>query len=125
MVRQNGNVIIGGQTFNINAPVVNWTENGWDATKEYCIPTKTDGKPPCGVAGPGRQYPTGPLPVPYTQRYSTRPSLRTSKWNMGMNPSYEAVKGVIKQFVVHHDGCTSADMCFNVVQNERGLSVHF
>jgi hypothetical protein len=35
------------------------------------------------------------------------------------------VKSAIRQFVVHHDGCTSADMCFSVLQNERGLSVHF
>jgi len=42
-----------------------------------------------------------------------------------MNPPLDAVKAVIKQFVVHHDGCSSADMCFSVLQNERGLSVHF
>ena len=43
----------------------------------------------------------------------------------GMNPPLDAVKAVIKQFVVHHDGCSSADMCFSVLQNERGLSCHF
>ena len=42
-----------------------------------------------------------------------------------MNPPLDAVKAVIKQFVIHHDGCTSADMCFTVLQNERGLSCHF
>ena len=26
---------------------------------------------------------------------------------------------------IHHDGCNTADMCFSVLQNERGLSVHF
>ncbi|HET9621909.1 MAG TPA: N-acetylmuramoyl-L-alanine amidase [Kofleriaceae bacterium] len=125
MVRPRGNLIIGGQVFNVDAPVVNWHENGWDATSELCISTKTEAAPACAPAGPGKQFPYGHMPVPYTQRYSTRPTLRTEKWNRGLNPSYEAVKATIKQFVVHHDGCTSADMCFNVVQNERGLSVHF
>jgi N-acetylmuramoyl-L-alanine amidase len=125
MVRPRGNLIIGGQIFNVDAPVVNWHENGWDATSERCVPTKTEAVPACLPASGGKQFPYGPMPVPYTQRYSTRPSLRSEKWRGGLNPSYEAVKGTIKQFVVHHDGCTSADMCFNVVQNERGLSVHF
>ena len=44
---------------------------------------------------------------------------------MGEDAPYDAVKSVIKQFVIHHDGCASADMCFNVLQNERGLSCHF
>jgi N-acetylmuramoyl-L-alanine amidase len=124
MVKPRGNLIIGGQIFNVDAPVVNWTENGWDATSERCIPTKTDPAPACQVAGGGKQFPYGPMPVPYTQRYSTRPHLR-SLANGGRNPTYEAVKAAVKQFVVHHDGCSSADMCFNVLHNERGLSCHF
>ena len=113
-----GTVIIAGQPFHVDAPVVNWHEGPrWDATVEYCIPTKTEGSPPCkgGV-------PYGNLPIPYTRRYSTRPALRSYGEKM---PPLDAVKAVIKQFVVHHDGCSSADMCFNVLHNERGLSVHF
>jgi hypothetical protein len=34
-------------------------------------------------------------------------------------------RGNVKQFVIHHDGCTSADMCFNVLHNERRLSCRF
>jgi len=124
MVRPNGVLIIGGQPFNVNAPVVNWHESGWDATSERCIPTKNDDARKCVDAG-GKQYPYGPPPLPYTQRYSTRPNLRAEKWRGGFAPSYEAVKASVKQFVIHHDGCTSADMCFSVLQNERGLSVHF
>ena len=32
---------------------------------------------------------------------------------------------VIRQFVVHHDGCQDSRTCFQVLHNERGLSVHF
>src|SRR4029079_3559127 len=126
MVRPRGNLIIGGQTFNVDAPVVNWHENGWDATSERCIPTKTDPAPACQAAAGGKQFPYGKMPVPYTQRYSTRPHLRSlAQSNGGLTATYEQVKAAVKQFVIHHDGCNSADMCFSVLQNERGLSVHF
>ena len=32
---------------------------------------------------------------------------------------------VVRQFVVHHDGCPDSRTCFQVLHNERGLSVHF
>ncbi|MGN6108715.1 MAG: N-acetylmuramoyl-L-alanine amidase, partial [Kofleriaceae bacterium] len=107
--------------------IVNFQEPPyWDARSELCKPTRTEpaAVARCTLKGSG-QVPYGNLPIPYTKRYSTRPALRTSKWNMGENAPYDAVKQVIKQFVIHHDGCASADMCWNVLQNERGLSCHF
>jgi len=125
MIRPRGNLIIGEQTFNVDAPVVNWHENGWDATSPYCIPTKNDPAPACRrVPGAGAEpYSVPPQPPgkPYLRRFAYRPGLVSQ----GMNPSYSSIKAMVKQFVVHHDGCSSADMCFNVLQNERGLSVHF
>lgn len=113
-----GNLIIAGQTFKIDAPVINFREPPfWDATREVCMPTETDPAPACKPGG----VPYGNLPRPYTKRYALRPALR----RYGMNPPLDAVKAVIKQFVVHHDGVSSADMCFSVLQNERGLSCHF
>ena len=126
--RPSGDLIIAGQRFHVDAPIVNWTEGPrWDATSEYCMPTLTDPAPPCAIdPKTGKHIPYGKLPLgPYTQRYSTRPALRSSKFGGGMHPSLEATRAVIKQFVIHHDGCSSADMCFSVLQNERGLSVHF
>jgi N-acetylmuramoyl-L-alanine amidase len=116
MVRPSGILIIGGQDFAVNAPVANWRDSGWNAQLEVCIPTKTDPSPSGAWIATGKQAPSA---VSYTARYAQRPSLRNAKWG------YEAVRAVIKQFVVHHDGCTSADMCFSVLQNERGLSCHF
>lgn len=116
--RPSGNVIIANQTFRTDAPIVTWVESGWNAKSPYCIPTETESRPAC-IPAAGGQYPyAGPKVL---QRYSLRPSLR----RYGDNPPLEAVKSVIRQFVVHHDGCASADMCFNVLQNERGLSCHF
>src|SRR5690242_5267022 len=115
--RPSGNIIIAGQAFHVDAPVVTWREAPyWDATREVCIPTATDPTPAC-VGG----VPYGKLPKPYTRRYALRPALRS----YGMTPPLEAVKSVVKQFVIHADGCSSSDMCFAVLQNERGLSDHF
>jgi N-acetyl-anhydromuramyl-L-alanine amidase AmpD len=122
-----GDLIIAGKSFKVDgARVVNWHESGWDATSERCIPTKDDsaevlnGKCKPGTA-PNSQIPYGKIPLPYTRRFGFRPKLRS----YGLNPPLDATKAVIKQFVIHHDGCRDAEMCFNVVQNERGLSVHF
>jgi len=123
--KTSGNLIIAGQTFNIDAPLINWHEGPkWDATSEYCMPTATDPNPPCTIGANGKHVPYGKLPNgPYTQRYYVRPGLH--QYNGGYNAPLSAVQQVIKQFVIHHDGCNSADMCFSVLQNERGLSVHF
>ena len=45
MPQGNGELIIGGQIFKVDAPVVNWHKSGWDATSPYCIPTRTDPAP--------------------------------------------------------------------------------
>jgi hypothetical protein len=118
MRRQSGKVIIAGQSFQIDAPVINFQEPPfWNATNEFCMSTATEANPRCLPGG----VPYGKLPHPYTKRYALRGPLR----KFGMNPPLDAVKSVIRQFVIHHDGCNTADMCFNVLQNERGLSCHF
>jgi N-acetylmuramoyl-L-alanine amidase len=132
--RPSGNLIIGGQAFKTDAPIINWREPPfWDATREDCQVTETDPS----VLNPGNanyckvlavdangkhSVPYGKLPNgPYTRRYAFRPRLA----HYGKTPPYDAVKASIRQFVIHHDGCNTADMCFSVLQNERGLSVHF
>lgn len=123
-VRPSGTVYIAGQPFHTSAPIVNMYEGPrWDATQTVCIPTGTDPAPACRPGG----VPYGEINVAaYTanpRRYSLRPALRS--YGFGKMPPLDATKAVIKQFVLHHDGCSSADMCFSVLQNERGLSVHF
>src|SRR5579862_7228584 len=103
-IRPSGNLIVAGKMIPIEAPLVNWHEPPyWDATSEFCHPTVTDPNPRCIGGVPYSDK----LPAPYTKRYALRPALR----RYGMNPPLDAVKSVIKQFVVHHDGCNTADMC--------------
>jgi N-acetyl-anhydromuramyl-L-alanine amidase AmpD len=118
MRKPSGELYIAGERFKIDAPVINFHEPPfWDATKEVCIPTATDPAPKSTGGVPYGKLPNGP----YTRRYSVRKPLQ----RYGVHPPLDAVKSVLKQFVVHHDGCSSADMCFSVLQNERGLSCHF
>ncbi len=44
---------------------------------------------------------------------------------LGAERSLESLRQVVRQVVVHFDGCADAATCFNVLHNERGLSVHF
>jgi len=117
--RPSGNLIIANQTFRTDAPIVTFNEPPfWNGKLPHCIPTETEPRPGC-IPTAGGAFPyAGPKVL---QRYSIRPALR----RYGDNPPLDAVKAVIRQFVVHHDGCSSADMCFNVLHNERGLSCHF
>ena len=127
--RTSGRLIIGGQEFQTDAPIVNFREGPrWDATLETCIATETDPNPfaLCKMQAPGKYSPyDGDGGRTATVRYQPRHSLRQKQWNNGLNAPYDAAKQVIRQFMIHHDGCATADMCFSVLQNERGLSCHF
>lgn len=112
-----GELIIANQRFHIDAPLRNMYETGWDATIEACVPagpgmaTKCTGVTPFGEKAKNRG----------ARRYSLRPALR----RYGKNPPLDAVKAVLRQFVIHHDGLYDSAACWHVLQNERGLSCHF
>ena len=108
-----GDLIIGGKVVWSDAKMLSWHETGWDATAEYCI----EPAHPCPGVLPYGQPPANNS----VRRYALRPALR----KFGKNPPYEAVAKQIHKFVLHHDGVDSARTCWNVLQNERGLSCHF
>jgi N-acetylmuramoyl-L-alanine amidase len=113
-----GEIIIANTSFKVDAPVISYRQYPfWDASKEVCYNTETSRASQCA----GGAYPYGKLPKPYLRRYAYRPALRA----YGAKPPLAAAQAAITQFVIHHDGCTSADMCWSVLQNERGLSCHF
>ncbi|MEJ7600302.1 MAG: N-acetylmuramoyl-L-alanine amidase [Kofleriaceae bacterium] len=129
-----GNLIIGGTVFKTEAPIVNFTEGPkWDAKSQRCFQTETEpgALSRCTFTPEGNHYPYGKNKAwkggqPITIRSQPRnPLRRIPGTNNGRDARYEHAKGVIKQFLIHHDGCATADMCFTVLQNERGLSCHF
>ncbi|ACY15883.1 peptidoglycan recognition protein family protein [Haliangium ochraceum] len=106
---------IAGVGFDVDARVIRWDEGpGYNGMAHACI-------------NPSHPCPDGVKPFSEKakntrpNRYALRPSLR----RYGESPPLEAVQNSIRQFIVHHDGCPSAKVCFNVLHNERGLSCHF
>jgi len=106
---------IAGVGFDIDARVVRWDEGpGFNAGRPTCINPHH--------ACRGGTVPYSPkFTSDRTIRASTRPALRSMK----DNPSLSASQAVIRQFILHHDGCPTAESCFDVLHNERGLSCHF
>ena len=43
----------------------------------------------------------------------------------GQRLDLRRLQDIIRQFVLHHDGCASSADCFHVLHDERGLSAHF
>lgn len=113
-----GSLIIAGQRVQEMGPkYLDWTLTGLDATKEFRV--SQDGLPlgAGGATGVGAKN-TG------SRRYATRPALR--KYGPFPNlPKLDAVQGVVKKFILHHDGVSSSKICWDVLHNERGLSCHF
>ncbi len=102
-------IIICGKRYDIEHPVVTFEdEGGYNAY----IPHRLDNI--------GEIYASHPAPG--LEQRATRYRLRRS---MGQTNSLSRLKKVMRQVVIHLDGCMSARMCFHVLHNQRGLSVHF
>lgn len=110
-----GKIWIAGVGFEVDARVVRWDEGPrFDGHQPRCI---TPSHPCAGGVRPFSPKFTSTRSV----RIASRPALRSLR----DNPTLSAAQAVIRQFVLHHDGCPTAASCFNVLHNERGLSCHF
>jgi murein DD-endopeptidase MepM/ murein hydrolase activator NlpD len=87
----------------------------WDASRAFCIPARPGQQVECGPGGAARA-PANGLSRTHTRRCRPR-------WPK--DTSLGAMQKYIRQFVIHLDGCAHAEMCWDVLQNERGLSCHF
>lgn len=102
-------IIISGQRFDIGHPVVTFEDaRGYSAYLQH----RSD--------DPRQIYPEFPAPGMAGQalRYRARRLL-------GKERALTALRQVVRQVVVHLDGCRDARMCFDVLHNQHGLSVHF
>ncbi len=115
-----GEIIIGGKRFNIGWPTVNFMDDrNFNAHTEACV-------------NPSQACPQGIFPFAQyrspAQRAAGLPGTSRKmryRWRHIGEHTFAAAQAAIKQFVVHLDGCADAEMCFNVLHNERGLSCHF
>jgi len=100
--RRGEEIVVEGKLVPIGAPVVLWSDpGGYDASLQRCFFT------------PDRVLPTAPAPGADTPE-------RISKRKVE-GPLAE----VVTQFVLHYDMAFSSRSCFKILQDQRGLSVHF
>lgn len=115
-VRVGDEIVAAGRTFHTGAPVVLWTDpGGYDAyrvVQRFPSPTQLeeghelDGKP---------RFNTRRIPGD-EDSFAER---RSGDWTL------DELREVVDQFVIHYDVCGTSRTCFRVLQDMRGLSVHF
>lgn len=105
-------IVVCGERFHAGTPVVLWTDpGGYDAYRVEARFGAREGGPPDGKA-----------------RYGT--------WRRGLAPDLDArvrrdgwrvpdLAQAVGLFVLHYDVCGTSRQCFKVLQDVRGLSVHF
>ena len=105
---ESSKIIICDQEFDVGRRVITWKDDPTiSAYTPHCVkrPDVLPFKPAKGV---------GLSPMRYRGRRL-----------MGADRSLSRLQQILKQFVVHHDGMGSSRGCFEVLHDERGLSVHF
>ena len=114
-------VVVCGQRFPIGAPVVLWTDpGGYDGTSP--LPAfDREGDLDGDDGSAGERVAPGP-------RYTPGRAARGEPGEVLVAPGstdLQRLREVVDLFVVHYDACGTSRRCFEVLQDLRGLSVHF
>ena len=123
LVRSGDEIVVCGQLFHTRTPVVTWLDpGGYDAyrvERRFVAPEKADWK------SSKAEVPALESPNRYGfRRGAALPPgelehVRTNGWDVA------TLRRVVDQFVLHYDACGTSRRCFQVLHDERGLSVHF
>jgi len=115
--RSGDEIVVCGQLFHTGAPVVLWMDpGGYDAYRVQCR------------FAPDRDLPSRPAGDPSPNRYGTwrghlpedvEKTVHEQGWSLPL------LQKCVDQFVIHYDVCGTSRRCFEVLQDVRGLSVHF
>ena len=119
--RRGDEIVVCGQLYHTTTPVVLWMDpGGYDAYRvdRRFVPLDKAGWDESKGAGPGSP-----------NRYSLRKSasltpeqlerVRGGGWDLPL------LQSVVDQFVLHFDVAGTSRRCFEVLHDQRGLSVHF
>ncbi|MCC6425192.1 MAG: N-acetylmuramoyl-L-alanine amidase [Phycisphaerales bacterium] len=125
LARQGTEIMVCGQLYDIDAPVILWTDpGGYDAyrTDRRFVPWEESGWEKSHTAGVSE-------PSRYNLRYSKSATtsyttdqlerIRGGGWDLS------SLQQVIDQFVLHYDVCGTSRTCFQILHDLRGLSIHF
>jgi len=116
VTRHGDEVVVAGQLFRIGTPVVLWLDpGGYNAYRARCH------------FNPDEYFPSAPVdpgnPNRYSNRFTMPDELKAKVEREGW--TLENVQEQVDQFVYHYDACGTSQRCFRVLQDIRGLSVHF
>ena len=102
-----------GRRFYAGVPVVLWTSPPrYDASSEHTR------------FGPDREGPDAPKGLRYQPGRVVKGEPPLVEVEAG-SEDVERLREVIDQFVLHYDAAGSSARCFEILQDKRGLSVHF
>lgn len=109
--RPAGELIVAGQRFPVAVPVVHWFEAPYYSAyaTEPRFETATAESPVGLRYRPGRATDDEQLAARMAER----------------GPTLEDTRRLVRGFLVHYDVCGTSRTCFRVLQDQRGLSVHF
>lgn len=130
LARAGDEIVICGQYFHTAAPVVLWTDpGGYDAyrvEKRFVSWDKAGWTPDkAGPSTPNRygirfaEQGRGPAGTGDALDPDFFERVRGGGWDL------DSLRRVVDQFVIHYDVCGTSRQCFRVLQDVRGLSVHF
>src|SRR5687767_9702010 len=122
VARVGDEIIVCGQLFHTGAPVVLFTDpGGYDAyrVERRFSPYKQASWDESIKARPDLKTPNryGPREDILTPEQLER--VRGGGWDLPL------LQSVVDQFVIHYDACGLSKICFDVLHDNRGLSVHF
>ncbi|UCD27282.1 MAG: N-acetylmuramoyl-L-alanine amidase, partial [Planctomycetota bacterium] len=109
-------IVAAGQFFHTGTPVVLWIDpQGYDAyrCRRHFEPSEIMPRNPSAPDDPNR----------YNIRRILDEDLKDRIDKQGW--TLENLQSVVDQFVIHYDVCGTSCRCFEILQDIRGLSVHF
>ncbi len=114
--RTGDEIVVCGQLFHTGAPVVLWTDpGGYDAYRLECRFDSERKGPKNSSRTSSPRYDSFRRGLPEEMKAD----VEQNGWSL------EMLKQCVDQFVIHYDACGTSRRCFEVLQDLRGLSVHF
>ena len=120
LVRGGDEIMVCGQLYHTTTRVVLWTDpGGFDA---YRVEPRFTPVDPAASAAAAKSTPRRPTRYGLRSKGLSREEIdrvRGGGWDLPL------LARVVDQFVIHFDARGTSRRCFQVLQDQRGLSVHF
>jgi N-acetyl-anhydromuramyl-L-alanine amidase AmpD len=124
--RSGDEIVVCGQLYHTTTKVVLWTDpGGYDAyrvERRFAPRARAEPKAQEAAKRPSNAAERGGARYGLRTRGLTQDQIekvRGGGWDLSL------LQQVVDQFVIHFDACGTSRRCFQVLQDQRGLSVHF